>query len=141
MVKNMKLRKIALLILITLFMCFVTSIFSSTYAATGSIHLGIKMLRASGYGYKALDNKSVWKICEYDSTGTVANYDKTIYCLKGGPGFGSTNFGSGTTEVKEYTRYFNMREPDTMPTTYSSVLPDITSSTYKSLIWLLDMYM
>ena len=42
---------------------FVISSFNVTKAATGSKYLAIKLLRASGFGYQALD-KNVWKIVE-----------------------------------------------------------------------------
>ena len=133
----MKLRKIALLLTITIATIIVASIFSVTYAATGSRYLNIKKLRSSGYGYEALE-KSIWKICESNSSGTTVNYDHTIYCLKGGPGFGSSEFGSGTPQVKHYTRYFNMKDISSITGSYADALPSTSSNTYKSLLWLLE---
>ena len=133
----MKLRKILAVITITLLAVLMTSILNVSNAATGSKYLGIKMLRKSGYGYKALE-KNVWKIVETNSSGSTFNYDSTIYCLKGGPGFGSGDFGSGEPVVREYTRYFDMKDPDSIPSTYQKALPDVNSDTYKALLWLLE---
>lgn len=51
----MKLRKVSLILVITIAMLMIASIFSASYAATGSKYLKLKQLRASGYGYKALE--------------------------------------------------------------------------------------
>ena len=56
----MKLRKILAVITITLLAVVMTSMLNVSNAATGSKYLGIKMLRKSGYGYKALE-KNVWQ--------------------------------------------------------------------------------
>ena len=133
----MKLKKVAISIVIAIVTVLLLSILNISYAATGSKYLGIKMLRESGYGYKALE-KNVWKIVETNSSGTSANYDNTIYCLKGGPGFGSGDFGSGDPVVREYTRYFDMKDPNSIPETYKNALPDVNSDTYKALLWLLE---
>ena len=133
----MKLRKILAVITITLLAVLMTSILNVSNAATGSKYLGIKMLRKSGYGYKALE-KNVWKIVETNSSGSTFNYDSTIYCLKGGPGFGSGDFGSGEPVVREYTRYFDMKDSDSIPSAYQKALPDVNSDTYKALLWLLE---
>ena len=137
MVINMKLRRIALVILMTLLSVILISSLSVSNAAEGSKYLTIKMLRKSGYGYKALE-KNVWKIVETDSSGESANYDSTIYCLKGGPGFGSSDFGSGNPTFKHYTRYFDMKDPSSIPSPYVDALPDVNSNTYKALLWLLE---
>ena len=132
----MKMKRIAL-IFIMLIAILVLGVFNTSNAATGSKYLGIKMLRESGFGYKALE-KNVWKIVETNSSGTSTNYDNTIYCLKGGPGFGSSEFGNGTPTVREYTRYFDMKDPDSIPSQYQDALPDVNSNTYKALLWLLE---
>ena len=134
----MKLKKLAVIVLMILLSLFVISSFNVTKAATGSKYLAIKLLRASGFGYQALD-KNVWKIVEAtDLSGDRYDYDSTIYCLFGGPGFGSDNFGSGTPEVREYTQYFNMKDPESIPVEYQNPLPDINSDTYRALLWILD---
>ena len=52
--KNMKLKKIALIIIMSLFAVIFMSAFNTSNAATGSKFLTITMLRSrNGYGYKA----------------------------------------------------------------------------------------
>ena len=129
----MKLKKGILLTTLTLFMVAMLSSFATTKAATGSKYLNLKMLRSSGYGYQlANSRKNVWKIYER------GGYGETIYCLKGGPGFGSTDFFSGSPQETEYTRYYDMKDPDNIPSTYRTALPNVNSNTYKALLWLLD---
>ena len=131
----MKLRRLAVMMSVILLTIIMASIFNVANAATGSKYLGIEMLRKSGFGYKAIE-KNIWKIVEAtDSSGSVVNYDSTIYCIKGGPGFGSENY---TEEIKHYTRYFDMKDPDSIPSPYVEALPDTNSNTYKALLWLLE---
>ncbi len=132
----MKLKKIAMVIIMTLLALILVGSLNVSNAAIGSKYLGIKSLRKSGYGYKFLE-KNVWKIVETNSSGTTANYDSTIYCLKGGPGFGSSDFGNGVPTVREYTRYFDMKNPDSIESPYRAALPS-DSNTYKSLLWVLE---
>ena len=131
----MRLKKIAVII----FVIFITIIFASilnvSEASTGSKYLGIETLRKSGFGYKAIE-KNIWKIVEANgSSGSVVNYDNTIYCIKGGPGFGSENY---IEEIKHYTQYFDMKDPDSIPSPYVNALPDTNSNTYKALLWVLE---
>ena len=133
----MKLKRLVVISIIAVIVACITGLVNVSNAATGSKYLGIKMLRQSGFGYKALE-KNVWKIVESNSSGSTFNYDNTIYCLKGGPGFGSGDFGSGSPIVREYTRYFDMKDPDSIPSNYQEALPDVNSNTYKALLWLLE---
>ncbi len=113
--------------------CLVAPI-TTVKAATGSKYLNIKMIRNSGYGYQlGSTRKNVWKIYE-----TGGNMDDTIYCLKGGPGFGSSDYMSGTPQETHYTRYFDLKDPDSIPTVYKDKLPDPDSDEYKALLWILD---
>ena len=130
----MKLKRIAWILIMGIAIVMIASIFNVSHAATEGRYLTIKKLRASGYGYQALE-KNIWKICESDSEGNVVNYDHAIYCLKGGPGFGSSN---ATVQVKQYTRYFNMKDISSITDSYASAIPDTSSDTYKSLLWLLE---
>ena len=135
---DMKLKKVAVIILMTLLAIIATSIFSVSNAATGSKYLKIRLLRESGFGYQ-VNEKNLWKIVETNSSGTTYNFDNTIYCLKGGPGFGSSDmFGSGEIKARHYTRYFDMKDPESIPSTYRDALPDINSNEYKALLWLLE---
>ena len=136
----MKLKRLAIIGLITLFAIIFASFFNVSNAATGSRYLGIKALRKTEngeFGYKVKE-KVVWDILETNSSGKTFYYDDTIYCLKGGPGFGSSDFGSGSPVVRHYTRYFDMKDPDSIPSTYQDALPDVNSNTYKALLWLLE---
>ena len=133
----MRLKKIALIFVLTLLALIMIGSFNVSNAADGSKYLGIRSLRASGYGYQAFE-KNVWKIVEYESNQTTYNYDSTIYCLRAGPGFGSEIFGSGQPEVRHYTKYFNMKDPSSIESPYDTAIPEPGSETYNSLLWLLE---
>ena len=133
-----KLKKLVSSILIT--MLTVTTLGSISVvkaASAGPLYLGIVSLRSSGYGYQQTGDK-VWKIAEYDSqNGKTANLSKTIYCIKGGPGFGSSDMATGgVPTISKYTQKFNLKDLASIPSTYSKILP--TGSNYNSLMWLLD---
>jgi len=133
-----KLKKLVSSILIT--MLSVTTLGSISVvkaASAGPLYLGIVSLRSSGYGYQQTGDK-VWKIAEYDSqNGKTANLSKTIYCIKGGPGFGSSDMATGgVPTISKYTQKFNLKDLASIPSTYSKILP--TGSNYNSLMWLLD---
>ena len=132
-----KITKAILIMLMTILTIIVSSNFTVSNAAEGSKYLTIKMLRKSGYGYKAIE-KNVWKIVETNSSGGSVSYDNTIYCLKGGPGFGSSDFGSGNPTLRHYTKYFDMKDPSSIPSPYVNALPNVNSNTYKALLWLLE---
>ena len=141
MVSSMKQKRISIIIIITILATLLMGIFSVSNAttATETKYLTIRKLRDSGYGYEARNlNKTVWKIVETNSTGTSDAAEKTIYCIKGGPGFGSSDFGNATPTVAPYTEYFDLKNPSAIPEEYREALPDINSSTYKSLLWLLE---
>ena len=114
---------------------------SQSYAAQatdGGLYLGIDPIRKSGYSYMALEHV-LYKICAYDSTGTVTNKDRAIYCLKGGPGFGSRDdMGNPTNnyEKRRYTQYFDMKNPSSITSPYREVLP--SGEDYNSLVWILE---
>ena len=131
----MKLKRLAIMIAVILLTITLASVFNTVKAATGSKYLTIKTLRESGYGYAAIEKK-IWKIVESNSSGSTYDYDSTIYCLKGGPGFGSSDFGNGEPNVRHYTRYFDMKDPDSIPSQYREALPD--GNTYNALLWLLE---
>lgn len=124
----------------------IVSIPTSSHATTdpnGGLYLGLEAFRNSGYSYMAIE-KIMWKISSYDSTGTVANKDKTLYCLKGGPGFGSQDMGSVTPTKDRYTEYFDMKDLNAIPSPYKEVLPEPyneetkTGGKYNSLVWVLE---
>ena len=76
--------------------------------ATGSIYLSLKGKSTSRTtGTYEFNNKAVFKIVKNNEAGTVENDDGTvIYCLKGGPGFGSESYDN---TVINYTQYFDIK--------------------------------
>ena len=133
-----KFKKLVSSILITMLTVATLGSISAVKAASaGPLYLGIVSLRSAGYGYQQEGSK-VWKIAEYDSeNGRTANLSKTIYCIKGGPGFGSSDMATGgVPTISKYTQKFNLKDLASIPSTYSKILP--TGSNYNSLMWLLD---
>ena len=72
--------------MLSVFVLFIT--FQTNISAANSMELGILSIREGGYGYQA-NAKNVWKIVEYING--RYNYDKAIYCIKGGAGFGGSS--------------------------------------------------
>ena len=133
-----KFKKLVSSILITMLTVATLGSISAVKAASaGPLYLGIVSLRRAGYGYQQEGSK-VWKIAEYDSeNGKTADLSKTIYCIKGGPGFGSSDMATGgVLTISKYTQKFNLKDLASIPSTYSKILP--TGSNYNSLMWLLD---
>ena len=133
-----KFKKLVSSILITMLTVATLGSISAVKAASaGPLYLGIVSLRRAGYGYQQEGSK-VWKIAEYDSeNGKTADLSKTIYCIKGGPGFGSSDMATGDVPtISKYTQKFNLKDLASIPSTYSKILP--TGSNYNSLMWLLD---
>ena len=133
-----KFKKLVSIILITMLTVATLGSISAVKAASaGPLYLGIVSLRRAGYGYQQEGSK-VWKIAEYDSeNGKTADLSKTIYCIKGGPGFGSSDMATGgVPTISKYTQKFNLKDLASIPSTYSRILP--TGSNYNSLMWLLD---
>ncbi len=133
-----KFKKLVSSILITMLIVATLGSISAVKAASaGPLYLGIVSLRRAGYGYQQEGSK-VWKIAEYDSeNGKTADLSKTIYCIKGGPGFGSSDMATGgVPTISKYTQKFNLKDLASIPSTYSKILP--TGSNYNSLMWLLD---
>ena len=132
----MKNKKIVIFLVVLLIATYVVGMLSNVKAATGTKILNIKMLRNSGYGYKInASGKKVWKIYE---KGT--NAEDTIYCLKGGPGFGAGDMSDDVfSSIGEatYTNYFNLKDLSNIPEIYKTALPQ-SSSDYNALLWILD---
>ena len=135
-----KFKKLVSSILITMLTVATLGSISAVKAASaGPLYLGIVSLRRSGYGYQQGGaSGKVWKIAEYDSeNGKTADLSKTIYCIKGGPGFGSSDMATGgVPTISKYTQKFNLKDLASIPSTYSKILP--TGTNYNSLMWLLD---
>ena len=135
-----RLKKLVSSILITMLTVATLGSISAVKAVSaGPLYLGIVSLRRSGYGYQQGGaSGKVWKIAEYDSeNGKTADLSKTIYCIKGGPGFGSSDMATGgVPTISKYTQKFNLKDLASIPSTYSKILP--TGTNYNSLMWLLD---
>lgn len=115
-------------ILITIAMLLVAS--SSSFAAQ-SVELRLEMLRSSGYGYKAHE-KNIWKISPVDSS------NSTFYCIKAGPGFGSSDMG-GASKLENKTYYYvgDMKDRSTISNTYKYALPQ-NEEDYNAVLWILN---
>ena len=109
---------------------------SISNGATGSIYLSLKgKSTARATGTYEFNNKAVFKIVKNNESGTVENDDGTvIYCLKGGPGFGSESYDN---TVINYTQYFDIKNPKSITGAYRNQLPG-DDTTYNELVWVLD---
>ena len=133
-----KIKKIITSIFIAIIAVIILGSISMVQAVSaGPLFLGIVSLRRSGYGYKQSGDK-VWKIAKYDSlTDKTADLNSTIYCIKGGPGFGSTDMATGgTPTISKYSQKFNLKDLNSIPSPYKEALPN--GANYNSLMWLLD---
>ncbi len=136
----MKLKKGILLTTLTLAAASILGISSSVQAMTAinGKTLNIKPVRSSGYGYKVVNNstKYIWKIYN-----TKENINETFYCIKGGPGFGSSSMDSDTAPA-EYTEVFDMKKPSSITSEYRTALSLIYDTApnkdYERLMWVLD---
>ncbi len=138
----MKLKNKILLITLLLTIILAIAPFSNVKAAEDNMNLSIKFMRNSGYGYKVSHSShahTVWKIYN-----TVDDKWETIYCLKGGPGFGSENMDTGSLSTgaiaaRDYTKHFDLKQPSTItPDKYKNALPKTDSNEYRALLWVLD---
>ncbi len=95
---------------------------------------------AEALSYKSLTDKVMWKISATSSLtgGTVDKY-RTIYCIKAGPGFGSSDMGvmSEDGQIREYTKAFDLKNKSSIEEQYSKVLPSDTQK-YNALVWVLE---
>ena len=101
----------------------------------------------------------IWKIIEKTN-----NFDNNIYCIKGGPGFGSSDDNYNSTMAKTYTRRSDMKNVTETLATSFSVLPKdevvnnikiklenesgnleyqkVSYNNYNAILWLIDnMYL
>lgn len=107
----------------------------NSYGATGSIYLGLKGKSTQrDTGTYLFNNKDIFKIAKYSSAGVERDDGTSIYCLKGGPGFGSESYNNS---IINYTQYFDIKDPDSMGTSYRNQLPE-DINTYNKLVWVLD---
>ena len=139
----MKLRKGFLSgLIITLGIVFMSLMFSPRVdAATAdeTLYLGLEQYRTSGYSYQVI-KKIMWKISSYaDENGANPNKDRTIYCIKAGPGFGSGDMGEsyvGAVTIRPYTQKFDFKNRDSITGNYLNAIP--SGEKYNSLVWLLE---
>lgn len=133
--KSKKLKKILFIFILNLIGLISLSVFNSVQAADGSMYLTLSALRESGFGYQ-YKNKYVWKIVETNSEGTTSIFDKTIYCLRAGVGFGSNVWASGDPVQRQYTKYFDMKNLEDIDSQYAEVLP--SGDNYYAVLWILE---
>lgn len=129
---------IGVLILILIFLSLIFA--GQAQAATGSLWVKPESKRDSGYQYLG-NTIPVWKFKVTNSSGSTASQSRTLYCLRGGPGFAQTgDMGSSMSGLshREYTQKFDMNQPSTIPSAYRAALPTIDSTQYKRLMWVLN---
>lgn len=142
MEKFRKLKKAVLSLVLTISTMATFGMFDFVKAAndlTVPAYLGIELYRSSGYGYKQGD-LPIYKIATYKSTDTtnkIPDKSRTIYCIKGGIGFGSDDAETGYQEkIVTYTKKYDLKNPSAIPSPYKDVLP--TGENYNKLMWVLD---
>ena len=142
MEKFRKLKKAVLSLVLTISTIATFGMFDFVKAAndlTVPAYLGIELYRSSGYGYKQGD-LPIYKIATYKSTDTtnkIPDKSRTIYCIKGGIGFGSDDAETGYQEkIVTYTKKYDLKNLSAIPSPYKDVLP--TGENYNKLMWVLD---
>ena len=142
MEKFRKLKKAVLRLVLTISTMATFGMFDFVKAAndlTVPAYLGIELYRSSGYGYKQGD-LPIYKIATYKSTDTtnkIPDKSRTIYCIKGGIGFGSDDAETGYQEkIVTYTKKYDLKNLSAIPSPYKDVLP--TGENYNKLMWVLD---
>lgn len=137
-----KLKKAVLSLVLTISTMATFGMFNFVKAAndlTVPAYLGIELYRSSGYGYKQGD-LPIYKIATYKSTDTtnkIPDKSRTIYCIKGGIGFGSDDAETGYQEkIVTYTKKYDLKNISAIPSPYKDVLP--TGENYNKLMWVLD---
>ncbi len=136
-------KKFKNLLIVFLFLIAMLVFNTSSFAAntTNGKYLGLYEQgngRPTGFytsGRKNNGNKlPIIKIVEYDNQNgnTQKNNNEAIYCLKDGVGFGA----GGSQPIVHYTEYFDLRNPNSIDSTYKSALP--TNNNYNKLMWILD---
>ena len=134
----MLLKRILILIIAVIISIITFSGVNKTNAeSAGPIYLGLETFRSSGYGYRQ-GGKKVWKIAQYNSpSGGTGDISQMIYCIKAGPGFGSSDMSSGNgVKISTYNQKFNLKDLSSIGSPYRNVLP--TGTNYNKLMWVLD---
>ena len=131
-----KINKILLSFILSIITVTALSLSNFVQAANaGPLYLGIELYRNSGYAYRQ-GQLEIFKILSYTSTDKTSRVpgEKTIYCIKGGAGFGSAT--PSTTGAIAYTNKFDLKNVSAIPSPYKDVLP--TGENYNKLMWVLD---
>ena len=120
---------------------------SSNAANETNLFLGLEEYRSSNLAYMT-EERIMWKITSYDDlSGSNPDKTRTIYCIKAGPGFGSSSeMGNGTVINRNYTVSFNLKDYESIESIYKAVLPSNvtdenntdTVNYYNSLVWVLE---
>ena len=135
----MKLLKRILILIIAVIISIITfsGVNKTNAESAGPIYLGLETFRSSGYGYRQ-GGKKVWKIAQYNSpSGGTGDISQMIYCIKAGPGFGSSDMSSGNgLKISTYNQKFNLKDLSSIGSPYRNVLP--TGTNYNKLMWVLD---
>ena len=135
----MKLLKRILILIIAVIISIITfsGVNKTNAESAGPIYLGLETFRSSGYGYRQ-GGKKVWKIAQYNSaSGGAGDISQMIYCIKAGPGFGSSDMSSGNNiKISTYNQKFNLKDLSSIGSPYRNVLP--TGTNYNKLMWVLD---
>ena len=135
----MKLLKRILILIIAFIISIITfsGVNKTNAESAGPIYLGLETFRSSGYGYRQ-GGKKVWKIAQYNSaSGGTGDISQMIYCIKAGPGFGSSDMSSGNNiKISTYNQKFNLKDLSSIGSPYRNVLP--TGTNYNKLMWVLD---
>ena len=130
-------KKIGIILGIILTVLLMCSTINYAVNDTTGIYLGLKGKSTSREtGKYTFNNKDVFKIVKYNNTsGTAEVGDNTsIYCIKGGPGFGSESYQN---TIVNYTQYFDVKAPKNIEEPYRSELPT-DMKRYNELVWVLD---
>jgi len=147
----MKAKKVILAIA-TIF-AMIACIIGTTYAAGTNKYVPVTLAlntkhdgdvyinTAIGYGTGGGHGQLIYKIYSPDG-----GFNKTVYCIRGGPGFGSSDWNAGNssspTSSVTYTKEFDLKraliDSTEIPAAYRTAIPAIGSDTYKKLLWVLD---
>ena len=139
----MRLKKVVIALISFVMVMSILSVFSNVKADGEEYTLGIVRLRKSGYGYapetdQAYNPKrTIWKIVSYES-GNV-NYDKALYCIRAGQGFGDAWTTGNTSGTVAYSEIGDLKlNRSTITSTYNQIPMMADSATYSKVLWILD---
>ena len=153
--KNIK-RKFIIIQSIILIFILITSVYASSTGEHIPVRLGLKLKHGEGtvesnyhiYVNQAGDSTNPIVVFKVDLPDGNFQYalNKTIYCLKAGPGFGLDNWtkpeAGYPTEEPNYTEQFDLKQAllnqTIIETPYNQYILEIGSDNYKKLMWVFD---